>query len=179
MTETIEHDFGPTPSEIPPPDRTLLESWSKLLDSIEGVRAEKLTPQDASRILRNWPPVKTQELTRYQDLYYSYLTEMREILRIEIDSDPKCLENTDDDAVDNKGHYLNLLLLWQLQINQWGRDWDSDDDYAHIEMAAMAEAQQFFFGANGLLQHLDSIQFEMTEEDSNMLADALIEAEGA
>jgi len=172
-------DISPEDIEAALEKRTLLESWSKLLDSIDEVRTQHLGPQEASRILKNWPPLKTQELDKYLTKYYDYMTAMREILRIEIEGDPSALENISDDAVDNKGHYLNLLLQWQLQLDRWGEEWLCTAKDAHISLAALAETQNFFFGSTGILQHLDSIQFEFTEEDQNMLADILIESKEA
>lgn len=181
VTPEIDELLGLNGAE-PEPEvekHTLLELWRAVLSNIESSQAEPITPQEASRVLKSWPNLKVQELVEYHTKFYGLMTVMREILHIEIASDPECLKRTEDDAVDNRAHYLNLIMLWQLQIQEWGNEWVCTDDDAHLTMAALAEVQQFFFGQNGLLNHLDSIQFEMTEEDSDLLAETLLQSREA
>jgi hypothetical protein len=173
--EEVQSPEEPTGKAV----RTLLEVWRELLSSIEIVKGYKVGPAEASKVLRNWPSLKVQELTRYHELFYDYMTSVRNILTLEIESDPQCLQNVDDDGIDNSAHYLNLILQWQLQMDQWSYEWDCDAEDAHVRMASLAEAQAFVFGPEGMAQHLDHIDFDFSEEDSNMVADALVAAKEA
>lgn len=170
--------FPSVEAALEAPSITLLATWQELLSNIEAVEAEKIHPQEASRIIRGWPNLKVQELSKYNKLYYSYMRDLRATLTAEIESDPGCLGNIENDAVDNKLRYLNLLMNWQVQLELWSQEWNSDAKDAHISMAALAEAMGFIFGPQGMAHHLDSIQFEFTEEDAELVANAVLEAKG-
>jgi hypothetical protein len=171
LTEQDEQDIFTMMQEATAaaPTRTLLETWRELLSSIEPSAAERMTPQTASRISAAWPQVKIQETPRYNELYHDYLTDLREILLAEIEGHPEALKRIEKDGEENAEHYLNLLLLWQQQVAVWQHEWDAAGDEAHIELAAMADAQGFFLGATGIVNHLDSIGFEFNAEDSAAL----------
>lgn len=171
MTTEVAEDVIP---EVPEPEPiTLLETWRELLKSIDTTRDEPIGPAEASRILQKWPNLKVQELSLHKAWFYDYLSTMHSILLLELAQDPAALQHIEDDAVDNHHHYLNLIMQWQLQLQHWTSSWDSDAKDAHITMAALAETQQFFFGPNGMSNHLDQIQFEFTEDDATLVAEAL------
>ena len=155
---------------------TLLEVWQHLLASIENAAAEKITMQDAARVTGNYPQLKIQDLAAYYQVYYAALTGMRDILQAEIDTDKDCFKRLDDDAEKNRHHYLNLLVSWQRQIREWEDVWECTDDDAHVVMAALADAASFVLGSKGMVAHLESISFQMTPDDVELVRSA-VEAE--
>jgi len=151
-------------------NHTLLEVWREILSNIDEARKEKITPTEAVRIVTAWRHLSVQDVAVYQPLYYDRLDEMRQVLLVEIESDPAALKNTENDAEDNHHHYLNLLLQWQLLAQSWGADWDVSSPTSHIDLAAFAEAQNFVLGERGLIGQLEAIGFDFTDEESTALA---------
>ncbi len=176
LSATDEAELQKLLSEGGPITHTLLEIWREVLSNVEGSKAEKVTPIIANRIVGSWPKLSIQDTPAYHVLYHDFLLAARDILEAEIKSDPEALNNTEDDAVENRQHYLNLLLEWQVEIMRWEAEWDAAADDAHISLAAIADAAAFITGQNGLLNHLSSINFEFTDADQQDLADLLTAA---
>ena len=155
-----------TPERPEAEPHTLLEIWAAVLSNIEHVEAQPVSMQMAARITSVYPQIKVQECGLYMTCYHSALRELRSILLDEIESDPDCFKYAEDDAVKNRHHYLNLLTQWQLQVQQWDKEWDCTELEAHIWLAAYADAGTFVLGKEGLVAHLDQINFEFTDEDA-------------
>ena len=158
-----------------PAKRTLLETWAELLSNIEVAAAEPVTMQQAMSISRTWPQISIQETPEYHWAYHSNLTIMRDILTAEIESDPDCLKHGEDDGEANRHHYLNLLLLWQKQMLEWEKTWNAADKDSHIWLAAYSSTNAFVLGEQGMVAHLDEIEFEFSDEDAVLVFGALAE----
>lgn len=171
----------------PPAPRTLLETWRELLASIEQAKAEKVGIALANRIVSTWPQLTYQDVTRYHERYHELLLELREILHAEISADPDCLKNVENDAVDNRRHYVNLLFCWQAASLRWEHEWDAASPDAAIEIAAIGDATGFFFGKpspdgrgqQGLVDHLGAINLEFGDADREDMAARLTEIKAA
>lgn len=163
--------------EIPTPTkRTLLELWNEIFSSLEANEAEKIDPATASRVISAWPQMKIQEVARYHEIYYARLRELRTILHILIEAHPKALENTEDDAEKNGDLYTELLIDWQVCIQEWQQEWTCTDAEAHIQLAAEADALNFTVGAHGLANHLSEIGFDFSDERQAQIVEALEDA---
>lgn len=155
---------------------TLLETWRELMKSTDISRAAHVEPGDAALMLRKWPFLKVQDIPAYQTALHDILDEARALVDFEIEADDEALGRVDDDAEGNKEHYLNLLLSWQLLIQHHSLDFNVADDDAHIQLAAIADAHNMLLGENGLVGHLDAINFNFTEQESEELQVLLAEA---
>lgn len=171
-TENIE-EIPDTIEELDPQElpgevrmtRTLLQVWSEMLSNIEKSAAEKVTPQMAMRVSGSWKELKINEVPAYFKMYHEYLLEMRAAFSAEVETDPKCFKKIKDDGEKNREHYLTIILQWQLVSLQWDIDWDIKAKDAHVRLAAMADASNFFMGDEGLLSYLKFIDFEYSEAD--------------
>jgi hypothetical protein len=157
---------------------TILEVWASVLSNIEANEGEHISPRYANSIVSNWPRLTFQEVSGYTRQYFTYLKALREILTAEIDKDPEALKRVENDAEENREHYLELIGAWQERIEQWEQDWDSDDHGSHVTLAALADATSFFVGAQGLVEHLSQINFQFTDEDREALRLRLLAVKG-
>ena len=171
--ETIEID-DEMEAETKEPQRTLLEVWSHVMDNIEASEARGVPLELAAKVLSTYPMLKPQDLGKYQQSYHDRLRQMRDALRAEIATDPECFKHTATDAVDNRHHYLNLLVAWNVVAGTWERNWNYADRNSHIQFAAILDAHSFVLGGEGLIAHLSAIGFEFTEEDGESVREAAL-----
>ena len=162
-------------AEAPVP-RTLLEIWDALLEGLDEAAAERVTPMFASNLLNKWDKMTFKDIDTYQDRYYTYLRQLREIVREAIAENPKALKHTKpgEDAEKNRDIYIDLLYKWQAAIQDWEHAWNHASDDAAPWLAAIADATAFSVGPNGFVQHLETINFQFTEEDQAALRDRLL-----
>ena len=149
-----------------PQPRTLLEVWKIILDGLEKHETAHISMEIADQIVTAHPRLRIQDVATYHVIYFHCLKEFREALLAEIESDPECFTRAENDAEENRHHYLNLLTLWQQQLHQWDLEWSCASQDAHIEMAAIGSAANFILGENGLAGHLDAINFDYSDEDA-------------
>ena len=156
-----------------PKKHTLLEVWRELLSNIEAGAEQRVPPQLALRIVSSWPKLGFEDVAAYWAVYHDRLTDMRELLHLEIATDPEALNRVEDDATANAEHYMNLLLAWNQQVLLWEHEWDVNDPAAAIKLAAFADAQSFVLGQQGLVEHLTHIGFAYGEDDAAAMHEIL------
>ena len=161
----VDAELGTSPALT----HTILEIWQEVLSNIEDNEHEHISPRYANSIVSNWPRITFQEVSGYTRMYFSFLKGLRNILTEEIAKEPQALERVENDAEENRAHYLELLGAWQEQIERWELEWDSDSPLSHVGLAALADATSFFVGAQGLVEHLSQINFQFTDEDREAL----------
>lgn len=168
--ETVE-------AEAPkPPTRTLLETWIALFDSIQTVREQKINMAMTMNILGRHDALVVGDLTTFFRRYYEILDDARSIVNYEVATDAGCLNNREEDVVDNKNHYLNIFIGWLQMLAELEEEWHVDNFEADIEMAAIIEARAFLVGEQGVIQHLQTINFQFGE-DERALVDAAMAGE--
>lgn len=176
FVETVEFDEEAWGNEPAPQEHTLLEVWREVLSNIEVMEKNKLSMREAGALLQQFPFLIMFDLRRYPAIYWAKMKEMRAIVLAEIESDPEALTKVETDAVDNKHHYLNILVGWQRLVRQWEDAWDVTQLRADMEFIAIAQIHNFFLSQNGLVAHLSEIEMEFSQEDAQTVAEA-IEAE--
>ena len=176
FVETVEFDEEAWGNEPAPQKHTLLEVWREVLSNIEVMEKNKLSMREAGALLQQFPFLIMFDLRRYPAIYWAKMKEMRAIVLAEIESDPEALTKVETDAVDNKHHYLNILVGWQRLVRQWEDAWDVTQLRADMEFIAIAQIHNFFLSQNGLVAHLSEIEMEFSQEDAQTVAEA-IEAE--
>jgi hypothetical protein len=166
-------------AEKPPKHHTVLETWTAVLAPAKEDSTSKIAPQYATNMVAQYPGVGFAEMPAFRDIYFERILTLEEILRLEVESDPECLQRDSaaEDLKYNADHYKNILMQWQLQFLQWELDWDTTDEMAGVHLGALSEVHKMFFGANGLVAYLTSINFdaEYTEADQAALVEALNE----
>ena len=164
--------------QAPELSHTILEIWAQVLSNIEANEGEHISPRYANSIVSNWPRLKFQEVSAYTQKYFTYLKSLRELLTEEIAKDPAAFERVENDAEENREHYLELIGAWQERIEMWEQTWQSDAKDSHVTLAALADATSFFVGAQGLVEHLSQIGFQFTDEDREALRLRLLAVKG-
>jgi hypothetical protein len=156
---------------------TLLEVWTEILKRGNLDANRKVTMKWATGIVGQYPGVTFGDLGRYTDIYFAKVQEMADILAYEISTDEDCFKPSKpgEDAELNATHYKNLIFAWQQAFLVSELEWDFEDPDAALYIAALSEAHKIFFGPNGLLGHLEAIQFVFDEDDSAALAELLTE----
>ena len=165
------------------PDPTyhpVLQVWREILKPARDELDSKITPQWASRIVQSYQDVGYNDMPAMRDRYYGKILELLYILETEIASDDECLNYStpEEDVLENRAHYFNLLRDWQLQFLRWELSWDCTDPHAGVELAAVSEVHKAFFGQTGVTQYLENIKLELTPADQDELAAALEELRG-
>jgi hypothetical protein len=158
-----------------PKFHTVLEVWREVLRPARKEAKNRVTAGWAAKVINSYGKIDFADMNDFRDLYYAKIDELLTILEAEIDSDPDCLsyDSPEDDALENRLHYKNLLRDWQKAILGWELAWDCADPFAAIELGAISEVHKMFFGQTGLTQFLDNIRFEYTPDDQQELADEL------
>lgn len=174
LQKEVDRELGKAPELT----HTVLEVWASVLSNIEANEGEHISPRYANSIVSNWPRLTFQEVKAYTLQYFAYLKALREILTAEIDKEPAALERVENDAEENREHYLELIGAWQEQIEKWEQNWDSTEPDSHVTLAALADATSFFVGAQGLVEHLSQIGFQFTDEDREALRLRLLAVKG-
>ena len=153
----------------------ILQVWREVLKSLPEQVDERITPQYAMRICQSYPQLKFSDMVELRDRWHAKMEAFRQVLLAEIESDDQCLAPTDpdEDREANSHHYRNLLLEWQKLLLTWELAWDTLDEHAAVEIAAIGEVHQFFFSQTGLTAHLQNIQFQYTEADQAAVQQAL------
>jgi hypothetical protein len=170
----VDRELGQAPELT----HTILEIWANVLSNIEANEGEHISPRYANSIVSNWPRLTFQDVSAYTSKYFTYLKSLRELLTEEIEKDPEALKRVENDAEENRGHYLELIGAWQERIEMWEQTWQSDADDSHVTLAALADATSFFVGAQGLVEHLSQIGFQFTDEDREALRERLMAVKG-
>lgn len=174
IVETIEFDDNEAPApEAPPREYTLLETWWEVLSNVDAMKGRRISMEDALQTLNNHPYLKLFDVPLHTDSFYSFLSEAFEALNYEIQSDPECLSRAENDAEENRAHYLNLLINWGKIARKREEAWNVADPAAGPQLSGHIEAASFLMGSKGLLAHLGEIDFEYTEEDAAMVNAAI------
>ena len=156
---------------------TVLELWREVLKPATREASSKITLQWANRICSSYREINFADMPAFRDTYFARITELADILTVEIDSDEECLNlnSPEEDVEHNNHHYLNLLVDWQKAFLSWELDWEATSETAAVELAVISEVHRMFFDQTGLTSLLDQINFEVTDADREMLAAALEE----
>lgn len=178
MTEPklTEQDFadlealGAKPEDVTP--RTILEIWREVLSNIEVSRAQPIPGVVAHKVVSTWPKLSYQDTVEYYEQYHDILVELREVLHDLLAEHPDALQFTGitadgqpEDLVENSKHYQDLLVSWNLVLEKHELDWRAGAPDSHISIAALIDAREFFFARTGLTGHLDTIGFQLSDED--------------
>lgn len=180
--EDIANLEAGAPAEAVVTYNTVLKVWLELLSNAEKELAEDpITPMWANKICHTYREVNFGDMPEMKERYYSKIIHLRDLVAEEIASDPEVhnVADTVEDLEQNREHYVNVLLEWQFAIATWEAQWDCTDPYAGVELAAIAEVQQVFFGLpgqrEGIVAYIESIKFEYTDDERAELQE-LIEA---
>lgn len=163
-----------------PQFHTVLEVWREVLKPAKDEATYPPTPAWSNRIISAYHGIEFKDMIAFRDSYFAKVDELFNILLLEISYDNDCLSwpTPEEDAENNAVHYKNLLLQWQMAVQQWELDWECTSPTAAVELAAISEVHKMFFGQTGLTAFLDNIKFEFTEDDQTEMAEALIEQRG-
>jgi hypothetical protein len=187
MTNLTDQDkvdlerLGFDESGNPRNDRCLLTVWTEVLKSIEAVHDQPIPAVVAHKVVSTWPKLSYQDTVIYHDLYHSLLTEMRELLQDTIAEHPDALAwFGEDDARENRKLYIDLLVAWNVYLDQREQEWDAADETSHIQIAALVDARAFFFSTMGLAGHLNAIGFDVPDDEFSIALEAAVaELKGA
>ena len=182
LSEQDQADLASLTEE--PLDRTVLEIWEEVLSNIETMEREKIEPGYASMIVGRWPKLEYRQIADFYALFMSYLRLYREALHEQIRLHPDAKTNIapvgdeKSDAIANREIYKELMFQWNLVTARVEHVWDSNDPLAGEKIAAMAEAQNFVTGGQGMMQALTGPQvgFEWTDEDQIALQERVVQA---
>lgn len=177
ITEEELAELTGLPGGEQPSFHPLLMVWREVLRPARDEKDKPVQPGFASRIVNNYREITFGQMVEYRDRYFAKVIQLLDMLEDEIATDGDCLsyDSAEDDREFNGHHYKNLLLTWQMAIVQWEKDWDSSDEHAGVELAAISEVHRMFFDQTGLVSFLDNIKFQFDEADQAALAEALQE----
>lgn len=170
----IEEMFAEEPTQ-----RTVLEVWTKLLESIDVSALDKVSIHAANRIVMQWPQLRFSDLPKYNTRYHEIFILMRDVVAEQVALHPDAFENVSDDAVANHGAYVEIIFGWQAVILKLEHEWDASDPDCAIELAAIADVSSAVVGNQGLVEHLSQIRFQFDEAQQEAVTLRLQEYQGA
>lgn len=158
---------------------SLIKSWRELLRSIEASQAERITIGSAQRVLRAYPALRVQDLSKYNDEYHELLKQARAVLLQVIHDDPESLEVPGDKDLEENGElYRRIVFDWSILLDERETAWDCDHPNAHISLAVLSDVRVFLFGETGLAGHLAARGFTISTDDVRDAVLAAREARG-
>lgn len=161
---------------------TVLEVWRELLSNINNEEVTKLSFAQVVSISGRHDRLRLSDVTTYALTFYELLAEALTIVLDEIASEPESLSRGgDDDAEDNKAHYLNIITQWQIMFAAEEASFLShlpkaEEQDSVVYMAALIDAMNFVLGESGLVAHLDAINFAFNDEDAAAVLQAVQDA---
>lgn len=177
VEEVIQEERPDIPMPPKPSDHTVLEIWSTVLQNIEGGEDERVTTNNAFRLLMTYPFLVPGDLPFYYRIFYATLKQYRDLLDYEIVGDENCFNWTlpPDDASHNEHHYRNLLVNWQRLALQMRMDWDCEGPFPGAALAALSDAQSFMLGEKGIVNLLGQIPLGFDQGDLNEVYELAVE----
>jgi hypothetical protein len=149
-----------------PTQRTILAIWKELLSNVEASGQEKVTPGLAVRIVRTWTFLTFQDTPTYHTLYHTHLKRLRGFLHEALEEHPNATQFVgDEDYENNRQIYIDLLARWNFELDEMESRWDASSPTAGILLAVIADLRVFIMSAEGLAGHLDTINFQLTEDE--------------
>lgn len=154
---------------------TILEAWREILKNADTDRKARITPMWAGKICAKYPQIAFSDMPDFNELFFHKIDRLAEIVDMEIDSDPECLNcaSAEEDVTLNSHHYLNILVNWQKLFLVWELEWDCTVYEAAMELGAISETHRMFFGDTGLTGLLDQIGYTFSEENQMYLTEEL------
>lgn len=158
------------------PYRTVLELWKNVLDNVDNGGLQRITMEWATAVTTVYKEMTFAKMPAFRDSFYKKLREMRALLQEVIDEDEERTAQTsaEEDVAYNGTSYIGLIAVWQMKLLEWELTWDCKARNAIVEHAAISETQRIFFSSKGLVTLLDSINFEMTEDDNAALIEKML-----
>lgn len=157
----------------------VLRIWKEILSPENIAHGSRVSIPWSNAILSKYHGMTFALMPAFVDRYHQIMSEMADALRVEIATDPDCLNwfSLEEDVEENRAHYIQMLHHWQKCLLVWEVIWDCGHPDAAAHVAALGEAGLFFFGETGLAAHLSQIGLEFDEADQQDLADELREYE--
>jgi hypothetical protein len=174
MTEPTVEELDQPQLAQPQKRVNLLVAWKDVLSNIEKSRSDRIEMSTAHRVITTWPHLNVRDVRDYVEMYHDFLTAFRAGFLDVLDEEPDALLfEGEEDGTENRGVYMDVILMWQKVAWEIERTWDPDDSDSNIMLAAFADAVAFFLGPKGLVAHIDQIGIEFTEVDGVILHEAL------
>ena len=153
----------------------VLRIWKEILSPENIAHGSRVSIPWSNAILSKYHGMTFALMPAFVDRYHQIMSDMADALRVEIASDPDCLNwfSLEEDVEENRHHYIQMLHHWQKNLLVWETIWDATHPDAAAHVAALGEAGLFFFGETGLAAHLSQIGLEFDEADQQDLADEL------
>lgn len=146
---------------------TILEVWRSVLNNVDTAKDEHISIAHAVRVRSSYDGLTFQAIPDYYERFCKILSEARDIVVHEIESDSECLNmaSAEEDAEHNAFHYKNIIFNWQRLIRMYELEWTCTDVDAAAHVAGLGEANRMIFDQTGIASLLDQIEFRLTEDD--------------
>lgn len=145
---------------------SLLRMWSEVLAAGDSQRDEPVTIGVAGKIVASWPFISFQETKRFHELYFEVLGDMRALLEEIIRDNPGAADiMSNDDMKENYDLYKQLVIDWNIRLDELERAWEADAPDSHIWYAVLHDVRGVLFGRTGLAGHLEARNFELSADE--------------
>lgn len=153
---------------------SLLRIWSELLSNVETSAKQRLPMATAVAIVRKWGFLNIHDTASYHDYYHDYLGDMAALFFELVKDHPDRVDVAPaDDLETNYDLYKQLVIDWNIRLDELERSWDVRHPDSHVQLAALADVRQFIFASDGMAGHLEVLGFEV---DPQEIADAVLAA---
>lgn len=158
---------GPWSEDAPQEEgHSLLRIWSEVLSNVERARDEGVNMSVAGRIVSSWPQISFQETAIYHNMYHEILLELRELLIKTIRDNPGAIDHMEKADMElNHKLYEQLVIDWNILLDEYELEWNAQDEDSHIWYAAIVDARVFLFNREGFAGHLESRGFTLDSDE--------------
>ena len=159
---------------------TLLESWWTVLRDGFDNRPEKVSMTEAaSMFLGKFPWLQLGDVPVHLDLFYTLIADARDVVYAALEEDPAVLYLTkEEDGDKNSGLYVDVVIRWHQMLIEFEKNWTpADTSNSRAGLSAASLVAGMLVGENGLVAHLEQINFTMGADELYELVELALKEE--
>lgn len=162
LTDQDREDLAQLHEEQPAPSVNLLAAWRQILASGHTVRDEPVSMTTAGRLLAMWPKLEYADVDTFNQVYHDLVEELEGELLTLLAEHPEATGFLgEDDGTENGQQYFDILVRWHRALDQREADWRASQPDAAVHAAVLTSVRDFFFGDMGIVNHLESISYDL------------------
>lgn len=178
INDEIDNDLPEQPEIPDPPKNSILTIWDSVLENARKLKDQRMTMKEAQALLEKYGWMSLSDLPGYMKVFTDILVDAHEVVRQEILTDPEAVHRLEEkDAEHNKGHYMNILIGWNMLLRVATDDWDPSQPDAAARMAGVTGAAELLVGSMGITSLMGPAGIIFDEEDHKLMDQAFKEDE--
>ena len=153
-----------------------IEVWEKVLGAARGAFGVPVSLYQAREIISGRPRLDYGDVQHFHNLYHGVMADAADEVLEVIQGHPGCTEFIGEaDGKENRELSLEVLARWTKVLMSYEGEWSPADDDAAVQAEAFGTAREVLFGKLGLIQHLNAINVNISNDEFEAACDAMRE----